>query len=261
MRSAAVRYALAPVYWVYERLLWSSIKKGPMPTSVAVILDGNRRWALSLGLSPEQGHEAGYEKLKQVLDWMWEIGITEVTVYALSADNAKKRSKQEVDHILSLSVKGLQELAKSSDVAERRVKVRVIGDDTIFPEEVRKAIIEVEKITAGNDQRLLQIALGYGGRNEIVNTMRELARRVQLGEIVPEQIDEKLISTSLYTAGARDPDLIIRTGGEERMSDFLLWQSSYSELVFLDVYWPQFRRIDLYRAVRTYQRRSRRFGA
>ncbi|MDP7976570.1 MAG: polyprenyl diphosphate synthase, partial [TACK group archaeon] len=146
-------------------------------------------------------------------------------------------------------------------VFEKRVKVKVIGDFSLFSEDLLNAIRLVEQRTANNDDRLLQIALGYGGRDEIVKAVRSIASRVARGELSPDDIDEEVVSSSLYTAGSHDPDMIIRTGGEERLSNFLLWQSSYSELVFLDTYWPQFRKIDLYRAIRTFQRRKRRFGS
>ncbi|MFQ1021293.1 polyprenyl diphosphate synthase [Tardisphaera saccharovorans] len=252
---------LRPVYAVYEDVLWREIRDGAMPTSIAVILDGNRRWATLFGFPPNYGHEAGYNKLKEALNWFWEVGVKEVTIYALSTENISRRPKDEVSHLLSLSAKGLAELAESRDVFEKRVKVKVIGDFSLFSEDLLNAIRLVEQRTANNDDRLLQIALGYGGRDEIVKAVRSIASRVARGELSPDDIDEEVVSSSLYTAGSHDPDMIIRTGGEERLSNFLLWQSSYSELVFLDTYWPQFRKIDLYRAIRTFQRRKRRFGS
>jgi len=254
-------FVTRPVYVIYERVLWEEIKGGNKPNSVAVILDGNRRWATSLGFPPEYGHEAGYRKLREALNWFWEAGIKEVTIYALSTENLSRRSPSEVSHILSLATKGLLELAESKEVSERGVRVRVIGDRSAFPDEVVSAINTVEEKTASNDSRLLQIALGYGGRDEILKAVRRIAEKVREGEISPDQITEETISSNLYTAGASDPDMIIRTGGEERLSNFLLWQSSYSELVFFDTYWPQFRKIDLYRAIRTFQSRKRRFGS
>jgi tritrans,polycis-undecaprenyl-diphosphate synthase [geranylgeranyl-diphosphate specific] len=253
--------ALRPVYHVYENVLWREIEKGAMPRSVAVILDGNRRWATLFGYPAEYGHEAGYAKLKEALNWFWEVGVKEITIYALSTENISKRSKSEVSHLLALSAKGLAELAESRDLYEKRVRVKVIGDFSLFSKDLVDAIGLVEQKTAANDERLLQIALGYGGRDEIVKAVKSIATRVARGELSPEDINEQTISSSLYTAGSHDPDLIIRTGGEERLSNFLLWQSSYSELVFLDTYWPQFRKIDLYRAIRTFQRRKRRFGS
>jgi len=242
-------------------LLYEEIKKGSKPNSIALILDGNRRWASSLGFSPEYGHEAGYKTLKDALNWFWELGVKEVTVYALSTENLNKRSSDEISHILTLSTKGFLELADSKDVYEKGVKVKVIGDISKFSDQVKTAIKTVEERTAHNSPHLLQIALGYGGRDEIIRAVRTIAEKVKKGEMAPEDISEDTISSCLYTAGASDPDVIIRTGGEERLSNFLLWQSSYSELIFLDVYWPQFRKIDLYRIIRTYQTRKRRYGA
>lgn len=260
---AMVNFLLKPVYKVYEKWLWLQIKNGPIPKHVAIIPDGNRRWAKSLGLDPKVGHLHGYERMKEVISWCLDLGIKTLTVYVLSIDNLRKRSKDEIEHLFNLISKGLKELLNSDIIVEKKVKVKVIGRKEILPNHVREMVKEIEKKTKNFNARHLYIAIGYGGREEIVDAVKSLVKDVIKGKIKPSEINEEILSKYMYTGDLPnpEPDLIIRTSGEERLSGFLLWQSAYSELYFCDVHWPSFRKIDFWRAIRSYQGRERRFGA
>lgn len=248
-----------PVYWVYERILWRQIRGGPMPRHIGIIPDGNRRWARLRGGDIPWGHEKGYERMKEVLNWVWDLGVKHVTIYAMSTENCTRRPPEEREHLFMLIKKGLEEL--KDDARERGVRVKVIGRQELVRRDVLEAARSLEEATRAGGERTLYIALCYGGREEIVTAARRIARMVAEGRLRPEEVDDELFASQLYTNGAPDPDLIIRTSGEERISNFLLWQSAYSELYFAEAFWPEFRRIDLWRAVRSYQRRERRFGA
>jgi tritrans,polycis-undecaprenyl-diphosphate synthase [geranylgeranyl-diphosphate specific] len=207
------------------------------------------------------GHEVGADKIEDLLDWCWKLGIKSVTIYVFSTENFA-RSKIEVDEIMRLAVLKLREILNNGRIHKNRVHIKAIGRIDLLPDPVKDLIQQAEEATKTYDQYYLNIAMAYGGRAELVDAMRKIAEEIKDGVIMPEQIDEGVIEQHLYTAflPKSDPDLIIRTSGEERLSNFLLWQSAYSELLFLDVFWPDFRRIDLWRAVRTFQRRRRRFG-
>lgn len=252
-------YVLKYVYRYYERKLMAEVKRGRVPEHVGLILDGNRRWAMEVGLTSEKGHEYGFEKLKEVLNWCWELGIHVVTIYALSTENLQ-RDKKEVDNLLRLAKKGFSEVLSSPEIHQYRVRVRAIGRLDLLDEDLRKLIKEVERATEGYSDNRIYVAIAYGGRMEIVDATRRIIKSVLAGDLRVEDIDENTFAKYLYTNGDKDPDLIIRTSGEERLSGFLLWQSAYSEFYFMDVYWPELRKIDLLRAIRTYQRRTRRFG-
>ena len=249
------------IYKLYEKWLWHQVKNGLKPEHIAVILDGNRRWALERSLNPWIGHKEGAEKVENLLDWCLEIGVKSITLYAFSTENFR-RSKREVEEIMRIAEEKLRKLLTDKRIYENRVKVKVIGRRSLLPESLRKLAEEVEKATKDYEEHFLNIALAYGGRAEIVDAARKIAEKVERRELNPEQINEELFEKFLYTSHLpkQDPDLIIRTSGEERLSGFLLWQSAYSELCFLDVYWPDFRKIDLLRAIRTFQKRKRRFG-
>ena len=249
------------VYKIYERWLWHQVRNGAKPEHIAVILDGNRRWALEHSLNPWMGHRQGAEKVEELLDWCLEMGVKSVTLYAFSTENFR-RSPKEVEEIMRIAEEKLRKLLTDKRIHENNVKVKIIGRKNLLPKSLRKLADEVEESTKNYNKHFLNIALAYGGRAEIVDAARKIAERVEKGEIGSKQIDEKLFEKFLYTAHLpkQDPDLIIRTSGEERLSGFLLWQSAYSELCFLDIYWPEFRKIDLLRAIRTFQKRKRRFG-
>ena len=249
------------VYKIYERWLWHQVRNGAKPEHIAVILDGNRRWALEHSLNPWMGHRQGAEKVEELLDWCLEMGVKSVTLYAFSTENFR-RSPKEVEEIMRIAEEKLRKLLTDKRIHENNVKVKIIGRKSLLPKSLRKLADEVEESTKNYNKHFLNIALAYGGRAEIVDAARKIAERVEKGEIGSKQIDEKLFEKFLYTSHLpkQDPDLIIRTSGEERLSGFLLWQSAYSELCFLDIYWPEFRKIDLLRAIRTFQKRKRRFG-
>lgn len=250
------------VYKLYEKWLWYQVKNSEKPEHIAIILDGNRRWASEKALAPWLGHKEGAEKVEQLLDWCLKLNVKSITLYAFSTENFR-RPKKEVEEIMEIAGEKLQKILKDERIHKNKVHVKVIGRTSLLPENLQKLINDVEKATENYDQHFLNIAFAYGGRAEIVDAAKKIAEKVQKEELKPEDVNENLFEKYLYTSHLpkQDPDLIIRTSGEERLSGFLLWQSAYSELCFLDVYWPDFRLIDLLRAVRTFQKRKRRFGA
>ena len=237
------------------------IKKGKVPNHIAIIMDGNRRYALMEGVSPTKGHEMGKDKLKEVIEWSHEIGVKVLTVFAFSTDNFK-RSKEEVDHLMKMFEMDLKKLANEKKIHENKVRVRIIGKMDLLPPKVRKAAQEVMKKTEKYDKYFFNIAIGYGGREEITEAIKQIVNDVKEGKIDVEEINPKKVATYLYTSSLPfpDPDLILRTSGEERISNFLLWQLAYSELYFTDVYWPALKKTDFLKAILSYQRRQRRYG-
>jgi len=248
-------------YWLYELWLTNSIKNGPIPKHVALILDGNRRWARSKGFDYSYGHKIGADVAERVLEWCIELKIQTVTLYVLSTENLR-RSQEELSEIFKLIKERAERLVNDPRIHNNRVKVTIIGRRHLIPDDVRRALETLEEVTKEYNNHFLNIAVAYGGRAEIVDAAKKVALMVKEGKLSIDEIDEKIIESNLYTSGIpnSDPDLIIRTSGEERISNFLLWQSAYSELVFLDVFWPEFRKIDFLRSIRTYQQRNRRFG-
>lgn len=232
-----------------------------MPNHIALILDGNRRWAISHGLPPWLGHRKGADKVEELLNWCLELGIKTVTLYVFSTENFH-RPKREVEELMKLFEECLERLLKDERIYKHEVKVKAIGRIHLLPPRIQELLKKVEEKTKNFDKFYLNIAIAYGGRAEITDAVRKIAYDVKMGKLKPEDINERIIEHYLYTAHLPnpEPDLIIRTSGEERLSGFLLWQSAYSELCFLDVHWPDFRKIDLLRAIRTYQHRQRRFG-
>lgn len=248
-------------YRIYESYLASQISKGEAPKHVGIILDGNRRWAKLRSIPEWLGHWYGAQLADEVLEWCRELKIKAVTLYVLSTENLD-RPPEEVQQLFEVIGDKLNDLLTDPRIHAYRVKVKGIGNMAVLPTKLQDLLSKIEGATKNYDGLYLNIAIAYGGRHEIVEVMKKLAAKAKTGEIEPEMINEDLISKNLYTAYLPhpEPELIIRTSGEERLSGFLLWQSAYSELVFLDVYWPDFRKIDLMRAVRTYQQRSRRLG-
>lgn len=253
--------SLLGVYKIYEKWLWHQIKNQSKPEHIAIILDGNRRWARESGLKPWVGHYYGADKTKDVLKWCLDLNVKSITLYVFSTENFQ-RPREEVERLMQLFREKLQEILESEEIHRYKVRVKVIGRVNLLPPSLQTMIRKVEERTKDYDERFLNLAIAYGGRAEIVDATKKIARKIAAGELSPEEIDEKVFERHLYTAflPKQDPDLIIRTSGEERLSGFLLYQSAYSELCFLDVYWPEFRRIDLLRAIRTFQKRKRRFG-
>lgn len=249
----------SPIYRFYEKRLWKQIKNGPKPQHIGVILDGNRRYALKKGLDAKEGHYFGAEKVEELLIWCLRFGIKIITLYVFSTENFN-RTSAEVEKIMGLLVTKLQKINKDPLIVNNKVRVKIIGRRDDLSDNIITLINEIEEKTKDYDGHILNIALSYGGRAEIVDAVRKIATKVQEKEINITDIDEEIINDHLYTEGIPDPDLIIRTSGEERLSGFLLWQSAYSELYFTDIYWPAFRKIDLWRAIRIYQQRERRYG-
>ena len=249
------------VYRVYESILSRSIKKGEIPKHIAIILDGNRRWASSKSIERVIGHIEGANTAEELIEWCHEIGIRTITLYLLSTENLN-RSPDELKELFELFAERLNKILTDERIIRFKVRVKAIGRLELVTPKMREILTQIEEKTAGYSEHFLNIAIAYGGRTEIVDSIRKIALLVKEGKLAPEEIDQKTVEHSLYTSYLPnpDPDLVIRTSGEERLSGFLLWQSAYSELVFMDEYWPDFRKIDLMRAVRTYQRRSRRFG-
>lgn len=249
-------------YKVYEEWLWHQLKGGVKPEHIAIILDGNRRWASEQALNLFSGHEKGADKVEQLIDWCLQLGVKSITLYMFSTENFQ-RSKSEVEEIMRIAEERFQRILADERIHKNKVRVKVIGRVNLLPEHLQQLIADVEKSTEGYDKHFLNFAFAYGGRAEIVDAAKKIAEKVSTGDLSPDEVDEQLFEKHLYTSHMpnQDPDLIIRTSGEERLSGFLLWQSAYSELCFLDVYWPDFRFIDLLRAVRTFQNRKRRFGA
>ncbi|MBS7606312.1 MAG: polyprenyl diphosphate synthase [Candidatus Bathyarchaeia archaeon] len=253
--------SLLGIYKIYERWLWHQIKNHNKPEHIAIILDGNRRWAQESGLEPWMGHYYGADKTKDVLKWCLDLNVKSITLYAFSTENFQ-RPREEVEKLMQLFKEKLKEVLESEEIHKHEVRVKVIGRVHLLPPDLQEMIRMVEEKTKDYNKHFLNLAIAYGGRAEIIDAAKKIAQKVAAGELSLEDIDERVFEQHLYTAflPKQDPDLIIRTSGEERLSGFLLYQAAYSELCFLDVYWPEFRRIDLLRAIRTYQRRKRRFG-
>lgn len=246
-------------YQTYEKRLLKEVMSQPVPHHVAVIMDGNRRYATEFGLVVAQGHEKGKQKLEEMLEWCLELGIKVLTVYAFSTENVG-RERDEIETLMRMFVQNFKTLGDDERVHKHRIRVRVLGQKDLLPEDVQDAIAYAEEKTKDYTEYSFNVAVGYGGREEIVHAIKKLAEAVRRGELEVGDITQKTVSEYLYTSDLPDPDLILRTSGEERISNFLLWQLAYSELYFSDVFWPGFRKIDFMRAVRSYQQRVRRFG-
>lgn len=229
-----------------------------LPAHVGIIMDGNGRWAKKRGLPRQAGHKVGAATFKKITRYANSIGIKNLTVYAFSTENWK-RPKEEIDALMDLFYDYLIEALR--DFSEENIRTIFIGDVTAFSPKLQQLIRETEEISADKTGMRLNIAMNYGGRDEIIKAMREISAGVAEGTIKPEEIDSELISHHMYTFGQPDPDLIIRPSGEYRTSNFLLWQSAYSEYVFMDeILWPDFSTEDLETALDEYSRRNRRFG-
>lgn len=227
------------------------------PRHLGIIMDGNGRWAKKRGLPRSAGHTAGAIVFKTIVRYCSSIGIQYLTIYAFSTENWK-RPFEEVGMLIKLFKQYLEEALR--DFLNENIKVRFIGDTSAFPEDLQKLIRDTEEVSKNHTGMVLNIALNYGGRSELVRAAKLLALDVKSGKLDPEQITEEALEQKLYTAGQPDPDLIIRPSGENRISNFLLWQSAYSEYVIMDILWPDFKPKDLDRAIKEYANRNRRFG-
>jgi tritrans,polycis-undecaprenyl-diphosphate synthase [geranylgeranyl-diphosphate specific] len=259
MLESALRYL--GVYRVYEGRLKAQVEGDEIPSHIGIILDGNRRWAQTQGVFRGVGHQEGANRAEELLDWCHDLGIKTVTLYVLSTENLE-RSPEELAELFELIEARLRRLLNDERIVKYRVQVRGIGHLDLLPRSIIDLLAAIEKKTAGYSDHYLNIAVAYGGRAEITDVVKSVAEDVRSGKLSPDSITEETVSTRLYTSYLpnQEPDLIIRTSGEERTSGFLLWQGAYSELVFVDVFWPAFRLIDLLRAIRTYQKRRRRYG-
>jgi tritrans,polycis-undecaprenyl-diphosphate synthase [geranylgeranyl-diphosphate specific] len=249
------------IYSYYERRLEHEILSEPLPNHVAIILDGNRRWARYNFLDSELGHAYGADRAEDLLNWIHDIGIRITTLYILSTENLERQG-EELENIYRLLDVKLNKLYKDERIHRRQMKIKAIGDKHTLPRNLQEILSKLEEATADYNKMFLNIAVAYGGQRELVDAVKKIAVMAKDGKIAIEDINEKTIESCLYTSHLpqSSPDLILRTSGEKRLSGFLIWQSAYSELMFMDVFWPEFRKIDLMRAIRTYQRRIRRYG-
>ena len=248
------------LYSGYEYLLTKEIKEFRVPEHIAIIMDGNRRYAKKLGMTVWQGHNLGANTTENVLDWCYELGVKQITVYAFSTEN-QNRSDQEKQKLFELIGIKLEKLMQDERTHERSMRVRILGNIDLLPAGLKETARQAETITRNYDSMYLNIAMAYGGRQEIVDTARVLAQKVKSGQLKVSDIDEEIISSHLYPStslAVPDVDLIIRTGGDERMSNFLPWQANGNECAayFCAPYWPEFRKIDFLRSIRTFQTRE-----
>ena len=227
-----------------------------LPRHIAIIMDGNGRWAKKRGLPRSAGHAAGAETFRTIATYCKEIGLEYLTVYAFSTENWK-RPLEEVNAIMRLFG---EYLLKGFDYKNRNIRIKFMGDRTVLDEKLQQLMNKLEADSSVKTGMTLNIAINYGGRPEIVRAAQQLAAKAAAGEIKPEEITEQLLSDAMYTAGQKDPDFILRPSGEKRLSNFMLWQAAYSELVEMDVLWPDFTRSDLDAAIEEFNHRSRRFG-
>ena len=228
-----------------------------VPQHIAIILDGNGRWAKAKGMPRNYGHAQGSKNVERICEEAWRMGIKYLTVYAFSTENWK-RSKDEVDALMTLLRNYMKTCLKTAE--KNRMCVRVLGDKTRLDEDIRTRIAELEEATKNNDGLHFQIAINYGGRDEIVRAVKKLSAKVQSGEVDPAGITADTLEGYLDTAGIPDPDLLIRTCNEQRISNFLLWQLAYTEFYFTPVPWPDFTKEELIKAVEAYNHRDRRYG-
>ena len=239
----------------------NEIQNGAIPNHVALILDGNRRWAKRHLAIPKKGYWKGADAVENLLDWCEEFNIKIVTLYALSAENLE-RDDDELNHLYELILMRLEKLLNDPRIHRSKMRVKGIGRIELLPESIKKTLKKLDDVTKDYDNHFLNIALAYGGQNELVDAVKKIGEKIKNGSLDLEDIDKKEIESNLYTSHLpqSSPDMVLRTSGEKRLSGFLMWQSAYSELIFMDIFWPEFRKIDLMRAIRTYQERKRRLG-
>jgi short-chain Z-isoprenyl diphosphate synthase len=247
------------LYAVYERRLARELRPEQIPQHIGVIIDGNRRWARAFGNPPSTGHEAGANKISEFLDWCDDLGVKVVTVWMLSTDNLS-RPAEELEPLLGIIEQTVEEL-----VAIGRWRIHPVGALDLLPAPTAEALKHAEAATAKVDGMLVNVAVGYGGRRELADAVRallleEAAKGISIEELA-DRVDVEHIAQHLYTKGQPDPDLVIRTSGEQRLGGFLLWQSALSEFYFCEALWPDFRHVDFLRAIRSYAQRQRRYGA
>ena len=233
------------------------VERGAIPRHVAIIMDGNGRWARERGHGRVIGHHEGVESVRDITEACAQLGIQYLTLYTFSTENWN-RPESEVDALMELLVHTIRQETKT--LTKNDIRLNAIGDLSKLPAAARRELSDAIDCTSGNKRMTLIMAISYSGRLEIVHAARELARRVQRGELEPDEIDENIFASHLMLCGIPDPDLLVRTGGEYRISNFLLWELAYTEMYITDCFWPAFRREQLYEAVRDFQNRERRFG-
>ena len=227
-----------------------------VPRHVAIILDGNRRYARKLGLRPWFGHELGVKKLEQLLEWCIELGIKELTLYSFSTENFN-RTKTEKDFLFNIFKQEFNNMKHRKDIFKNKIRINVIGRIKMFPKEIRKAMLDIMEMTKKHNNFIVNFAMAYGGRQEIVDSFKKIIKHSK--KLNPKNIKENLITKNLYLQS--EPDLVIRPGGEVRTSNFLTWQSVYSEWAFINKLWPEFTKGDLVNCIEEFKRRKRRFGS
>ncbi|MDH3276586.1 MAG: polyprenyl diphosphate synthase [Nitrosopumilus sp.] len=254
-------FQLSGLYKIYSKKLENDIKQGDIPNHVALILDGNRRWAKRHLAMTKVGHWKGADAVENLLDWCEQLDIKIITLYAMSAENLE-RNDEELEYLYELIFQRLEKLYKDPRIHKNKMRVKGIGRIELLPESIKEILQKLDDVTKGYDNHFLNIALAYGGQFELVDAVKKIGEKIKNGFLEVEDIDKNEIESNLYTSflPQSSPDMILRTSGEKRLSGFLMWQSVYSELVFMDIFWPEFRKIDLMRAIRTYQERKRRLG-
>ncbi|MFB3113668.1 MAG: polyprenyl diphosphate synthase [Nitrosopumilaceae archaeon] len=232
-----------------------------MPNHIAVILDGNRRWAKRNLSITKTGHFRGADAVENLLDWCEEFDIKIITLYALSAENLNRKD-EELEYLFDLIKNRLEKLYNDPRIHRNKMRVKAIGKIELLPDSIRDVLKRLDDVTKNYDEHFLNIALAYGGQDELIDAVKKIVLKISEGTLKVDDINKKEIESNLYTSHLpqSSPDMILRTSGERRLSGFLLWQSAYSELIFMDIFWPGFRKIDLMRAIRTFQKRKRRLG-
>ena len=252
---------LSGLYKIYSRKLEKEIRNGDIPNHLALILDGNRRWAKKNLSVPKEGHWKGADAVEKLLDWCEEFDIKIITLYVLSAENLSRKDK-ELEFLFDLIKNRLEKLYNDPRIHRNKMRVKAIGRIELLPESLKEVLHRLDTVTKDYNEHFLNIAIAYGGQDELVDAVKKIGGKIKKGILDINDINKKEIESNLYTSHLpqSSPDMILRTSGEKRLSGFLMWQSVYSELVFLDIFWPEFRKIDLMRAIRTYQKRKRRLG-
>ncbi len=252
---------ISGLYKLYSKKLEKEILNGSMPNHIALILDGNRRWAKRNLSFTKTGHFRGADAVENLLDWCEEFDIKIITLYALSAENLSRKDK-ELEYLFDLIKTRLEKLYNDPRIHRNKMRVKAIGKIELLPDSIRDVLKRLDGATKNYDEHFLNIALAYGGQDELIDAVKKIGVKISEGSLKVDDINKKEIESNLYTSHLpqSSPDMILRTSGERRLSGFLLWQSAYSELIFMDIFWPGFRKIDLMRAIRTFQKRKRRLG-
>ncbi len=252
---------LSGLYKIYSKKLEKEIRNGDIPNHLALILDGNRRWAKKNLSMKNIGHWRGADAVENLLDWCEEFDIKIITLYALSAENLDRKD-DELEYLYKLIKNRLEKLCEDPRIHRNKMRVKAIGRIELLPESIKEVLRRLDELTKNYNDHFLNIAIAYGGQDELVDAVKKIGDKLNQGRLKIDDINKQEIESNLYTSHLpqSSPDLILRTSGEKRLSGFLMWQSAYSELVFMDILWPEFRKIDLMRAIRTFQKRKRRLG-